>query len=424
MEPAELNNNDKRSNERSKKRPPKETSNPLIDGISRFLRSHAEENLHAEHDDTAAVTTALPKRYTIYKPLLLLPASVFTSPPAWAQLYASLNETERQRLYESIASSFQPLGVTHVALNAPIELTNSNTGTENRMRSPVGLVPLYGDFGPIFDPGKTTPDNKNLEEAFWVQTAQNGGIVQCWAPVYTMFSRGNVTEKARILGLGNRFDGLDASSLGGQRVGEISVVDLYAGIGYFSFSYLKRGVKRVWGWELNGWSVEGLRRGCLKNGWGCKVIPLDVSGALRDVAYETVVDELTDDDRIVLFHGDNRLAAEIMGNIQPLLLQRSHGGAWAPVRHVNLGLLPSSQPTWDSSLKLLDRKYGGWTHVHENVDINEIDVKKGEIVAEYEMLGSSLSGQDLNITCDHVEKVKTYAPGVMHCVYDIHVNPL
>lgn len=194
---------------------------------------------------------------------LLLPASVFTAPAAWAQRYASLTNVEREKLYESIALSFRPLGVTHVALNAPIESTNSSTGTENRMRSPVGLVPLYGDFGPAVQ----IPDNLNFKEAFWVQTVQNGGIVQCWAPLYTMFSRGNVVEKARILGMGNRFDGLDASSLGGQHVGDISVVDLYAGIGYFSFSYLKRGVKRVWGWELNAWSVEGLRRGCLKNGW-------------------------------------------------------------------------------------------------------------------------------------------------------------
>jgi tRNA wybutosine-synthesizing protein 2 len=421
MEHIDAKHNGKRSNERTKKRPPKETSNPLIDGVSRFLRSHAEGTSHYPVHDTA-VLAALPKRYTIYKPLLLLPASVFTSPPAWAQIYTSLDGTERQRLYESIASSFRPLGVTHVALNAPIELTNSNTGIENRMRSPVGLVPLYGDFGPILASGKE-PDSNDFKEAFWVQTVQNGGIFQCWAPLYTMFSRGNVTEKARVLGLGNRFDGLDASSLGGQDVGEISVVDLYAGIGYFSFSYLKRGVKRVWGWELNGWSVEGLRRGCLKNGWGCKVIPLDESGALRGVTYTAVVDELTDDDRIVLFHGDNRLAAEIMANIQPLL-QKKYGGAWAPIRHVNLGLLPSSQPTWDSSLKLLDREYGGWTHVHENVDISEIDVKTRDIVAEYERLGSSLVGQVLNITCDHVEKVKTYAPGVMHCVYDIHVNTL
>ncbi|CRG84285.1 hypothetical protein PISL3812_01587 [Talaromyces islandicus] len=423
MEPLNTKNNDsQRSSERRQKRPPKETSNPLIDGISRFLRNHAAET---SHDSAAAATTttttkALPKRYTIYKQLLMLSANVFTSPPAWAQLYASLDGTERQRLYESIASSFQPLGVTHVALNAPIELTSS-TGTENRMRSPVGLVPLYGDFGPMVVES-AQPDNTDFEEALWVQTTQNGGIVQCWAPVYTMFSRGNVTEKARILGLGNRFDGLDAASLGGQRIGEISVVDLYAGIGYFSFSYLKRGVKRVWGWELNAWSVEGLRRGCLKNGWGCKVIPLDESGALRDVTYEAVVDGLSDDDRIVLFHGDNRLAAEIMGNIQPLLQREKHA-AWAAVRHVNLGLLPSSRPTWDISLKLLDRNYGGWAHVHENVDISEIDVKGGDIVAEFKRLGS-LNGQNLSITCDHVEKVKTYAPGVMHCVYDIHFNPL
>ncbi|KAH8705130.1 S-adenosyl-L-methionine-dependent methyltransferase [Talaromyces proteolyticus] len=391
--------------------------NPLVEGIHRFLQNHilstkiSQSNI--SHHDT--LIDGLPKRYTIYKPLLLLPVNVFTSPQPWAELYSSLDNSQRQLLYESIAASFSKSGVTHVALNAPIAVMNS-VGTENRMRSPVGLVPLHGDFGPILDPD-STPDDRDFKEALWVQTVQNGGIVQCWAPLYTMFSRGNITEKARILGQGNRFAGLDESSLNGQDVGEISVVDLYAGIGYFVFSYLKRGVKRVWGWELNAWSVEGLRRGCLQNGWRCKVVPLNAQGELKG-GYEDMVNEITDDDRIIIFHGDNRLAAQILGNIQPLLEEK---GSWAAIRHVNQGLLPTSQPTWETSLRILDRDAGGWAHVHENVDVNEIDMKSAEIVQEYERFGY-MKAVNMTIACDYVERVKTYAPGVMHCVYDIHVE--
>ena len=310
-------------------------------------------------------------------------------------------------------------------MNAPIQQTDSQ-GNENLMRSPNGLVPLYGDFGQLLDYTQS-PSRQDLESAFWVHTVQNGGIVQYWAPLYTMFSRGNVTEKARILGLEGHFTGLDESSLKGAKVQDISVVDLYAGIGYFVFSYLKRGVRRVWGWELNAWSVEGLRRGCVENGWGCKVVPLvpgidgGLPSVLDDSSIENMLDGLTDDIRVVIFQGDNQSASAILERIKPELERRKQ---WSAVRHVNLGLLPSSRPTWNTSLQLLDRRYGGWAHVHENVDVSEIGSMRDDIVAEYVNLSTQLDGidrEDLSIGCDHVEEVKTYAPGVMHCVFDIQV---
>ncbi|OKL56309.1 hypothetical protein UA08_08433 [Talaromyces atroroseus] len=404
-------------------------TNPLQHGIQQFLLHHP-----ASSSNPSGVS--LPKRYTVYHPLLLLPANVFTHPQPWAERYASLSDAERQELYASIAASFAHMGVTHIAINAPILLTNT-AGDENRMRSPTGLVPLYGDFGESISSPCNNHSGKGdpFENAFWVQTVQNGGIIQCWAPLYTMFSRGNITEKARILGLEqqqqqqqqqgrHRFTGLDDASLKGQRVEEISVVDLYAGIGYFVFSYLKRGVKRVWGWELNAWSVEGLRRGCLANGWNCRVVRLDAGGDGQcdmNSVVETLLHDLTDTDRVVIFQGDNQTAPTLMDAIRPVLKNR---GLWAPVRHVNLGLLPTSRPTWEPSLRLLDREYGGWAHVHENVDVADIESKKMVIVAEYAGLAARLQQQEgqPSITCDHVEQVKTYAPGVMHCVYDIQVD--
>jgi tRNA wybutosine-synthesizing protein 2 len=393
--------------------------NPLQHGIQKFLHDH-------NPNDTDI--SGLPKRYTIYQPMLLLSANVFTASPEWVERYASLSETDRQKLYASIVNAFNDKGqsITHIAMNAPIQLTNSQ-GSENLMRSPNGLVPLYGDFGQLLD-YEHDPTRQDLENAFWVHTVQNGGITQYWAPLYTMFSKGNITEKARILGLEGHFTGLDKSSLKGARIEDVSVVDLYAGIGYFVFSYLKRGVRRVWGWELNAWSVEGLRRGCVENGWLCKVVPLvqgedgTMPSVLDDASLEILLNELTDDIRVVIFQGDNQSAPGIMDRIQPKLEKR---GQWAAVRHVNMGLLPSSRPTWDTSLKLLDRKYGGWTHVHENVDVAEIGSMRDDIVDEYVNLAGQLDGVDqktLSIGCDHVEEVKTYAPGVMHCVFDIQVD--
>jgi tRNA wybutosine-synthesizing protein 2 len=415
--PARLNKEDWR---KKKKKEKKESAmNPLQHGIQQFLY---------DHDSSSPIISGLPKRYTVYQPMLLLSANVFTAPQEWAERYASLSEADRQKLYASIVKVFNKKGqtITHIAMNAPIQLTNSQ-GNENLMRSPNGLVPLYGDFGDLLDYNHN-PSRQDLDQAFWVHTVQNGGIVQYWAPLYTMFSRGNITEKARVLGLEGRFTGLDEPSLNGQRIEDVSVIDLYAGIGYFVFSYLKRGVRRVWGWELNAWSVEGLRRGCLENGWGCKVVPLlrgkdgGLPSVLDEGSLENLLNELTDDVRVVIFQGDNQSAPAIMERIQPELEKR---GLWASIRHVNLGLLPSSRPTWDTSLKLLDKKYGGWTHVHENVDVAEIESKKDDIVGEYVTLAEQLGGideGDLSISCDHVEEVKTYAPGVMHCVFDIQID--
>jgi Predicted methyltransferase len=235
-----------------------------------------------------------------------------------------------------------------------------------------------------------------------------------------MFSRGNITEKARILGQGARFDGLHEQSLKGEKVQDISVVDMYAGIGYFVFSYLKRGVRRVWGFEINGWSVEGLHRGCTKNGWGCKVVRINEDGALEG-GLQKLVNELDDADRVVIFHGDNKFAADILKHVRELMELR---GSWNSVRHVNLGLLPTSKPAYECAYRLLDRRYGGWAHVHENVDIRQIDEKKKDILGEFKSLASrldkgSMSPSLVNVQCQHVEQVKSYAPGVMHCVFDV-----
>ncbi|KAJ5690299.1 hypothetical protein N7462_004691 [Penicillium macrosclerotiorum] len=411
-----------------KDRQPSKSLNALQAGIKEFLK----DPVFLSQQDQASLEklqNSLPKRFTIYEPLVLLPANTFQSPPAWGAFCSTLSPEQRELLYASIAKAFNRLGATHLAVNAPIAQTNTQ-GQENRIRSPAGLIPLHGDFGTaISTTGQeediAQPSPADLESAFWVRTSQNQGIVQIWAPLYTMFSRGNITEKARILDQGpsqNTFMGLDEQSLA-QPVSNTSVVDMYAGIGYFVFSYLKRGVKRVWGWELNGWSVEGLRRGCEANKWGCKVVRVLNNGELS-IPVEKIMETLTDIDRVVVFHGDNMFAADVMSRIQRIM---EIEGTWSPVRHINLGLLPSSQPSWDNACRILDMKRGGWLHVHENVDVREVEEKKTEIMsglARHRMLVYQQQGhsEEPIVDCCHVEHVKSYAPGVMHCVFDIQLS--
>src|SRR5262245_28831541 len=76
----------------------------------------------------------LPKRWSIYPPLLLLPPTTFTSPD-WKTYLASLPPLLRTDFYEIFTSTFR--GTTHVAVNAPI--------VSDTLRSP-SITPLHGDF--------------------------------------------------------------------------------------------------------------------------------------------------------------------------------------------------------------------------------------------------------------------------------------
>ncbi|KAF7591244.1 hypothetical protein BBP40_001849, partial [Aspergillus hancockii] len=186
----------------SSKRPPRNL-NPLQRGIQDFITSNLPRETLSKHGlIPETLLSHLPKRFTVYEPLLLLPVNALTTPPAWSTLYKELTTRQRQTLYATLVKAFSRTGVTHVAINAPIALTDTQ-GSENRMRSPAGLIPLYGDFGPVSSSGtEAQPTAEDLQRAFWVRTMQNHGIVQIWAPLYTMFSRGNITEKARLLGQG------------------------------------------------------------------------------------------------------------------------------------------------------------------------------------------------------------------------------
>ncbi|PKY03637.1 hypothetical protein P168DRAFT_270034 [Aspergillus campestris IBT 28561] len=397
---------------------PKKIFNPLQRGIQDFVTNHLSPSTLSNYGlSPETLSSSLPKRFTAYEPLLLLPANAFSIPAPWGSLYQDLDAQQRHQLYESLAAAFSHMGVTHIAINAPIAPTDTQ-GHENRMRSPVGLIPLHGDFGPppSGDGEEAQPSELDFQHALWVRTVQNHGIVQIWAPLYTMFSRGNITEKARILGA---FEGLDEGSLAGQEVGDVAVVDMYAGIGYFVFSYLKKGVRRVWGWEINGWSVEGLRRGCVENGWGCRVVAVR-DGALN-VSVQELVESLDDQTRVVIFHGDNKHAARILSDVQRAT-EATRPGEWNSIRHVNLGLLPTSRAAWDNACSMVDAQRGGWLHVHENIDIQEVEQKKQEFTTELQRIRSQAINSPAIAECRHVEFVKTYAPGVMHCVFDVRLS--
>lgn len=403
------------------------SSNPLVNGVEEFLLHYSLASTISRSD--------LPKRYTIYEPMLLLGPTFATHSCAWQTFYESLSPTAQNDLLTSILKSFNSAGlsVSRVAMNAPILLITTkeskaggDTSSENILRAPTGLLPLYGNFGPdrLFLNEGMEPTNTDFEQALWVSTSQHVGITQVWAPRWTMFSRGNIREKGRVLGLNPvPFAGLSNEELG-QEIGEVDVVDMFVGIGYFAFSYLRRGVRRVYGWDLNAWSIEGCRRGCEKNGWGCMVFKLGGEDGL-DVTCERVVQSMRSDDsgrrvRCILFEGDCRLAADVVGRLGKLLESNDQR---PNVRHVNLGLLPSSNVAYESAVTVVNKHRGGWLHVHENAETVRVGEKRGEVLDSVRTILSRGAAQGSTVKCEYTEMVKTYAPGVGHYVFDIHIQP-
>jgi tRNA wybutosine-synthesizing protein 2 len=267
---------------------------------------------------------------------------------------------------------------------------------ENILRTPSGLVMLHGDFGPSLS-YETVPSEKDFEEAFWVSTKQNG-ITQIWAPRYTMFSRGNIKEKARLLDFHNLNQNIESRRLHKEEVANNSAVDLYAGIGYFVFSYVKMGV-RVIGWELNPWSVEGLRRGAIANGWSVKIVR----------SHEVL--DLMEGQQIVVVLEDNRKAAQRLRVPGKYKME--------PIRHVNCGLLPTSEDSWEMTLEILDGD--GWLHLHENIGMSDVKARTDEI-EEVFMCWLKKTQDERMAKVEHVEYVKTFAPGVWHCVFDVYIS--
>ncbi|MCJ1426998.1 hypothetical protein MMC29_004901 [Sticta canariensis] len=332
---------------------------------------------------------------------------------------------------------------------SPPSTSKPRKKTPNVLRSPFNsFTPLHNDFGPSL-PAHHVPTPDDFAKAFWCTVRQNG-IFQTWAPRYTMFSRGNLSEKTRLLKLLDTLSGrqrtikdsIEESGLVGSvgrgekneeekepREGErmkkemISAVDLYAGVGYFAFCYAAKRevVGRVFCWEISRWSVEGLRRGAVDNGWGVKVF----EGEHDDDDGNGTVEEGTEEERLIVYRESNEHATARIAAMRTRM---------PPVRHVNCGFLPSSKESWETAVQVLDPIQGGWIHAHENIEVRTFERRRKQIEQDFRDLverhhhkgkeADEDEQQQWQVECVHFEQVKTYAPGIVHCVLDISISRL
>ncbi|KAG8385740.1 hypothetical protein BUALT_Bualt03G0076600 [Buddleja alternifolia] len=192
----------------------------------------------------------------------------------------------------------------------------------------------------------------------WVDHRENG-ILYSFDTTKCMFSWGNLSEKLRMAHLECK---------------DLVVVDLFAGIGYFTLPFLVRAnAKMVYACEWNPHAVEALRRNLVSN----------------SVA-----------DRCVVLEGDNRLIAP-------------KGVA----DRVCLGLIPSSECSWVTAVRAL-RDEGGMLHIHGNVKDTEEGSWTNHVLQSISDISKS-EGHIWDVSVEHVERVKWYAPHIRHLVLDV-----
>lgn len=183
-----------------------------------------------------------------------------------------------------------------------------------------------------------------------------------------MLSSGNISEKQRVGAL--------------PAAGE-TVVDLYAGIGYWTLPLLVRArVAHVHACDWNPDAIACLRLGIAAN----HISPT----------------------RVTLWPGDN---AQLRGSAVEGTADR-----------VVLGLIPSSQGSWGTALRVL-RPGGGWLHVHANRAEEGVATYAEELEGALATLAAEAGRQGWSFKVRHVERVKSYAPRVWHCVYDVEGRP-
>lgn len=265
----------------------------------------------------------LPTRWERLGDIVVLPITSFKD-SAW--------DTIGSELWSAVA---QTLGARRLARQGRV----ASTGTRDSR-----LEILVGDNG-------------------WVEHRENG-ILYCFDTTKCMFSWGNLSEKLRMARLDCR--------------GEV-VMDLFAGIGYFTLPILVRGhAALVYACEWNPHAIEALRHNLQAN---------------------------LVSDRCIVLEGDNRLTAP-------------KGVA----NRVCLGLLPSSEGSWVTAVRAL-RCEGGTLHIHGNVKDSEECQWTQHVISSISEIAES-EGHCWNVSVVHVERVKWYAPHIRHLVADVRCEQI
>ncbi|KAH0274369.1 hypothetical protein KCU91_g5318, partial [Aureobasidium melanogenum] len=332
----------------------------------------------------------------------------------WNDLLNNLEPDEIKSIY--LAGCDQRLSYPFQTTDPPATPQRHDSGVsgvsaeeDDTKLAPRSNEPLPSQENYIVVCRQEQPTQDDFDNATWVSTKQNG-MTQYWAPRYTTSPHSNASRSARLLYMSS----LKTSMIAQSTHKGCTAVDLSAGSGAIAFSFAAAGVQKVLCWDANPWSIEGLRRGAIKNRWHVRVYHGDqIQSKNVKVSSKTRVMAFVED-------GD-KASSRILGLRNSL----------PPVRHVNCGLVPTSRNLHAVAAAVLDPKLGGWIHVHETYHMQEVVYGANKTRAELEAVVKTLDRERGYLTdvkgiprrpvVQHIQRVGSETPGVLHCIVDIHI---
>ncbi len=204
----------------------------------------------------------------------------------------------------------------------------------------------------------------------WVVRREHG-IDFGYRFTHCMWSAGNVTERGRIANADHTDE---------------RVLDLYAGIGYYTLPFLSEGARGPNGERGDGRGAEHVV--------ACEWNP-EAADALR---WSLNRNGFTN--RCTILEGDNR-----NHDFKP------------EFDRVNLGLLPSASDGYPGALSALKER-GGVLHIHGLAPGGEEAEWAAELAQDLAQIGP------FDCAIEHVENVKWYAPHQRHIVVDVQCRPV
>lgn len=327
----------------------------------------------------------------------------------WSNLLSHLESDETESIF--LATCDQRLSHPSSA-NPPPELPRQDSGAAGipekegdtkLLRRSDGTSPLPADSV------QEQPTQDDFNNAVWVSTRQNG-IIRYWAPRYTASFHNTATESARVLHMSS----VSSAAVAQNTSKACTAVDLASGTGSFAFSHVASGIRKVLCWDANPWSIEGLRRGAIKNGWHVRIHSAD--------------------HRSTKVHSRTRVMAFVESGDRALVRIQGLRDSLPPVRHVNCGVLHTSHEFCETAAAILDPRLGGWIHVQETYRKDEVVCGANKTRAKFEIIVEGLDRERGYLThakgvrrkpmVQHIQRVGLDAPGMFHCIVDIHIPSL
>ena len=321
---------------------------PIVTNKPAILQ-HTIEQFITKHKLSSTLSQSLQQHKLKWEQLgdcALLPNTLFNT-PEWSNTLTQLTNQQSSELYQSVA---RVLNVNRIAIQHRI--------IDRDIARHSQVVMLFGDNS--------------------VVRHKENGVIYNFDICNAMFSSGNSTEKLRQIQL--------CSNNNSDEI----IVDLYAGIGYFTLPILKyaTNVKHLYACEINDVSVQYLQ--------------------------QNMIDNHIDSTRYTIYAGDNRCNQQLELNV------------YNTADRILLGLLPTSNDGWPIALRCI-KPTGGYLHIHANVVINLKHQYINDMMQQlYDMLHTlpdlHHDKRTLQIQVQHIETVKTYAPRVVHIVIDVQLG--